>query len=693
MSFRYLIVLSLLGCESPSPDLRLAGVAQPPPGPLSTWSWSGSGEGLGAQLFEVVNLDGVPTLVTGSQVSAFGTNTLASEWVSNGAGGLSHGRSSRQLRHGGSSLVRAVVGQVTGDPDPELIAVYEDGQVDIHDAISGVVVGGFASGQDPVGLLAQDIDGDGTVEIIVADYTSTHSANAVLFDRFGALLGTYTNAGGAHMALGQADADAAWELAGSYGYVVDLDTGAVELTFPGGAVTENVDVAFADADLNGVDELYVAQRWGGAVAWDVPSGLDLWSADPGNDYEDLIVADADDDGVVEVILGASQGAPAAYGIDPATGASLWSVVAPPGPIRLTGSTLVQVGDLDADGSPELWFATGATNSSLDHLVRGDVATGGVGYIHPGLNGPYVGPVRADLDGNGATELVLATREDDAVGPTNGYGTLLVFAGSTQDPVGQAAEMFDNRCLDGVVGMAAGNVDADAAHEVAVICERNGWGTLEVYGYAGGALVRDVQHIWNSSDPLAVGLADVDNNGVDDVVFATQLGMRAYSGGAQIWSSAITDARDLVGADLDADGDDDLAVLTSTGITVLDLQTPAVLGVIPISANHLRLEPAVSPPALLSASNAGAVVAHRYSAGSFVVLGSATVPGGLDTFDRLGPAQIAACQDGAWLSFNWSTGVETWRSADYACSASGHAVVHRPGQLRVGADLGMFGFTL
>lgn len=189
------------------------------------------------------------------------------------------------------------------------------------------------------------------------------------------------------------------------------DTGACTLDLPTAGLHE-IDEACTVAREPGVFEPAVEWRWDAAVLA------------PG--FEDPMmmpaVGDVDGDGVPEVVLVAYQdrsytGTGALTILDGATGEEqgAWTDLGGHSPY---GSAGVALGDLDADGTPEI--ATISTDSRVLAVHADGSLVWASEPLPDDLRG-YTAPQIADLDGDGLAEVVAGRAVFDHTGATVGVG--------------------------------------------------------------------------------------------------------------------------------------------------------------------------------------------------------------------------------------------------------------------------------
>ena len=136
------------------------------------------------------------------------------------------------------------------------------------------------------------------------------------------------------------DNDAALEIAGTNGKVVDAATHAVQWTYAAGFGIKLQLAPFAGQTYQ---QLIASQAWQYVYSYDVAKKLPRWSIVTAQDIGGLRLADVTNDGMPEVLIGDNQwGSIHVYDLN--TQAQLWSVSNPE-----HGVTDVAVGDVNGDG--------------------------------------------------------------------------------------------------------------------------------------------------------------------------------------------------------------------------------------------------------------------------------------------------------------------------------------------------------
>ncbi len=296
----------------------------------------------------------------------------------------------------GQLCLGPVVAPLDGDEIPDIVAVGCDLTVV---AVSGDGSGalwtyGSSSSVPAIG----DLDGDGTVEVVVADAFSVSALDAatgaVIWEGPG-VLDIYSHMSGG-LALADLDGDGTSEILAGPSVLSGIDgsllgTGTVGRGSPHPWEAGWVGAAFpvaADLDGDGQQEVVTG---GGAFALD---GTTLWSTGAADGY--AAIADFDGDGDPEVAV-TSVGSVRLHAAD---GTLLWST-----PITNEHVGMPTVADFDGDGAPEIVF----TSDTYLRMVDGD---GTIVWQLPIAEwSGRSGAVAFDFEGDGAVEVVHADEED------------------------------------------------------------------------------------------------------------------------------------------------------------------------------------------------------------------------------------------------------------------------------------------
>jgi hypothetical protein len=373
----------------------------PDPGsftPVVEWQWSSDG---GAPGYDDVMMmpavgdldgDGFPEVV----VTAYAANSYGGS----GALVILDGRSGREIAaytsiggYGPNASAGVALGDLHGDGRPEIVTITPDARVLVLHADGSLL---WASEPRPADLspygypVIADLDGDGRAEIVAGRAIFDTKANLVGVGAYG------MGSGYAIPVVADLDLDGAQEvIVGNAAYSRD---GSAKWVAP----TPDGWPAVADFDGDGLGEVVVVA--GGVYLLDTDGTL-LWGpvGIPGGGGGPPTVADFDGDGAVEIgVAGA-----AAYSVFDTAGSVLWSMPTQDASSAQTGSAVF---DFEGDGAAEVVYGDELT------LWVYDGATGAVELQEESHSSwtLFEYPVIVDVDGDGQTEIVLAS--NDSINP-------------------------------------------------------------------------------------------------------------------------------------------------------------------------------------------------------------------------------------------------------------------------------------
>jgi hypothetical protein len=465
------------------------------------------GQGIGAEGLHVVNLagDGVPRVVA--------TATVASDpvWyvLSARPGGFEQDWVSEvQVDPIGSLRVA----QLDGDPALEVI-VGSGGQIRVYDGATYALQSVVPTAADEiVSLVVADPDADGSTEFVFCGGPSYGAGSLFVV---GAADGREEFRGDGFpctaVAVGNVDDDPAPEIAigrgTDTGWVLNGATHAIEWT---NAFGFGDMVRLGDVDGDGRNEVVSGYRWQDIRIFDADLRSLTASLPVDSDLAALQLVDVEGDGRPEIVYGDGQWGNV-YVHDGATRALKWSV---PNPEH--GVTEVAVGDADGDGTNELLWGAGYTSTGPDHLYVVDTVTRTQEWESLDVGGPFLALSHGDVDADGDPELLYASWTSDS-----GYADGLYFI---HDAATHALEYRSGQLTGysttGIWRLRNVNVDGDPQQEILVPTGN---------GYNGILFCLDgLTHLEQWRRTLAGGqtlasleVADVDLDGRLEVLAGTQ----------------------------------------------------------------------------------------------------------------------------------------------------------------------------
>jgi len=562
---------------------------------------------------------------------------------------------------------RIVLADVLGDSRKEIVVALNDGQIVFHDEITRQELGSIQTSCTYLkGLAVADWDGDSTKELIL-----TRSGHLYVYDPSGQLEWDLSGVSGNDVVVGQMDADPGMELALTDGNVIDAATRTIQWNWPSGF---GFDLDLCDFDADGMQELIAAETWSFIWSFDVDTQLPKWSL-PTSNTAAIRVGDVDGDQVNELLVGEAQwGDVLAY--DLVTLQQLWAI---PNPDH--GVTDVGFGDVDQDGVAEIIWGAGATSSGEDHLHVGDWLSQSVEWTSTDLDGPFVGPLRGDVDGDGIQEYVLASAQSDS-----GYGSgrILVFDGSNLKLRAISPEIVNGRSFTGLRELRLRDVDQDGALDILVAADELYDGAIEVYGF-------DVSNQFtlkwsNASQPFGAPFAsvdalDVDGDGQLEIVaggsrehtgaLGVFIYVYDYSSGNEEWHSLQMGAywnaiAGLALDDVDADGrTETLGQVEGGDIYVFDGVTKTLEAILTGPFLSLQTQAVGATTYIVSGDSAGGLHGFAWNGSGYAPIGSLSLGvGAVDGF-TFGPLLSLWVGAGGRLTLfvPWFPGI-VWQSGPY-----------------------------
>ncbi|MCI1187238.1 FG-GAP-like repeat-containing protein [Hymenobacter sp. DH14] len=372
----------------------------------------------------------------------------------------------------------------------------------------GIFAGGSnpATSSYPTSVAVGDVDGDGDLDLLTANYNSGGTVSVRLNggDASGSNTGVFSNGSDpavgsdpTSVAVGDVDGDGDLDL-----LTANYSSGTVSVRLNGGDATGSNTGVFS-----GGSDPAVGSRPAGVAVGDVDGDGDL----------DLLTANQNSS-TVSVRLNGGDATGSNTGVfsggsDPAVGSS---------------PTSVAVGDVDGDGDLDLLTANQISPGTVSVRLNGGDASGSNTGTFSGGSDPVVGnrPLSVavgDVDGDGDLDLLTANY--------NSPGTVSVRLNGG-NASGSNTGVFSNGS-DPAVGrypysVAVGDVDGDGDLDL-LTANRNSSGTASVRLNGGDASGSNTGTFSNGSNlavgsyPTSVAVGDVDGDGDLDLLTANSLG--------------------------------------------------------------------------------------------------------------------------------------------------------------------------
>ncbi len=394
------ITLAILATIGP---VTLASAQGRSSGSLADKSWFTYGPGVGFSGISVIPTATTPELVCGGgmdnqTISAGNRYWLSTQWDST-AGEYkqvfaspiySDGERIRRLR---SAELDAT------NPGPEIILALENGVVEIWSHRQKTLLSTYSTpAKMPNGLEIADLEGNGQVQLVLVDdlglYVLSHT---------GSLLWSSPTFTGKDVTVGQFDRDPALEIVTTSGHVVDALTRKAQWIWHNGF---GIDMAAADIDADGIDELIAAEKGDWVWAFDIDRQVPKWSTYV-RTPETVSAADVDGNGSIEVLIGETNWGRVLIH-EGSSGGLLRGINHP-----LSGITNLASGDLDGDGQIELIWGEGHTSTGKDQLTIADPVSLKIEYESEDVGPMFFGPFPIDIDKNGQEEILVIASASDA----------------------------------------------------------------------------------------------------------------------------------------------------------------------------------------------------------------------------------------------------------------------------------------
>ncbi|HXE96939.1 MAG TPA: FG-GAP-like repeat-containing protein, partial [Dongiaceae bacterium] len=230
----------------------------------------GSSIGQAGLLTTDLDGDGTPEIIASASVGGFGNSAVWYVVRKTANGGYEQVWRSPMY---GITIVRILLADMNGDGKDDVVVGLEDGTIRIYDGPTLKEISSLKTVASLKDLAVADLDGDGTKEIVTSNGTGISVYNA----QTGEVKWSVNSGGGASIAVGNVDSDAAPEIVtttyGGKGYVLNGLTGAVKWSYINsfGSI-----VRLADLDGDGKQEIIGASSWGKITISDAALQSPVW---------------------------------------------------------------------------------------------------------------------------------------------------------------------------------------------------------------------------------------------------------------------------------------------------------------------------------------------------------------------------------------------------------------------------------
>lgn len=579
----------------------------------------------------------------------------------------------------GVSIYHLEVGDVLANPGDEIIVVFSTGLIHIHDQRNKEQLAEFDTGvRSLTGFGAADFDNDGLLEFAMLGDGGLH-----LLETDGSLLSVHPSLEGDDLVIGQMDQDSGLEIAVCDGNVVDFDTDTIQCTWP---PEFGYEMVLSDFDADGMEEIIYAELGRLVFAFDVDTCLPKWSMVT-DDLDAIAIGDTDGDGIEELLLGES-GSGDLLAHDPTTKALLWQIDNPS-----DGFYSINLFDADGDGAQEILWGAGSVSFYPNRMFVVDSATHTFEWESNDLEGPFLGPLLGDVDGDGIAEVVTASTESEG----DRGGAVVVLDQDNFNPIISISSNYDF-----LENISLYDLDGDGDMEILTVGDNH----IEAYDVtAGGNITRILDYTDSIARPefTCAKAGDIDGDGALEIVAASDdpsmVYVFDYLTMTEEYSSAVTSGpwgviEQLELEDVDADGQIEIVVrFRGADCVILGPDTTEERR---LPGEYLSMEVTKRgvgrPMRIYLGDELGAIHVFFWDGFFYVDLGFRDFPAlGILGFHVLDPTRILVSTEQTLRAYHVNTGALLWEGGEYGNEFGRRFVVLDNGDIATAGQYGLYSF--
>lgn len=551
----------------------------------------------------------------------------------------------------GGDIRKIQVADLHPRPGEEILIGLSNGDIHAYHQRTKELLTVWQTGHPLMDFQAYDLNQDGQNEFLAMGPDGLR-----MYRSDGQQFANFNQMDGVQILIDQLDLDPGIEIVSTTGHVLDYQSRLIQCELPAGFGSA---LAAADADNDGIKELLYLKVDETVWIYDVDTCRKKRSMDFDR-IQFMMTADTNADGVEELILGFMGYREGIASIDFRTGYRNWEIID-----ERSGAHSITFHDADRDGRDEILWGSGSSIEG-ESLMVGNYRTGQVEWISPDPEGPFLGPLRGDLDGDGVDEIVTVSE-----GSRYLYGGALIIALEQHSFL----SMISEETLHGreAESMDLFDYDNDGDMEVFV----GGRDSLQVYDLVVGTgfqLVLDI-HPAQSTGFRQLSVVDVDQDGTTEILAigleSSSTTLRSYDmvTGAEEWRSSSVGSASLAMAVEDFDGDGTLEVATlswQTGLNLFDA-SGNFLAAYPGDYEHLQAAPSTPgfPTSMILSDEDGSLIKMSWDGVQIQEVTSRSfLSDAIDGFTLWTNSLFFAASDSKLNLINIVTGAIVWTSPDY-----------------------------